>query len=319
MNWWREFESSRTGETGEAGLLSSLPGRVEYDAPLGPLTWFRVGGPARFVYHPCDADDLSTLVERARSQAVPVKVLGNGANVLICDDGFDGVVVRLDAPVFSRVERREGEVSVGAGVELMPLSRRCSEQGLAGLEGLAGIPATVGGAVRMNAGGRFGDFGSVVSEVEILREDGRVERRTRDTLGFGYRHSDIGAGIVLSARLELTQDDPDRIKKKFDECFEFKKASQPLADRSAGCVFKNPPGASAGALIDQAGLKGMACRRAHVSKRHANFIVTERGAKASDVLGLIDVVRERVADSCGVLLELEIDVWRPSACYAVTP
>lgn len=316
MNWWSEFE---TGETSGTGLPGGLPGRIECDVPLGRLTWFRVGGSARFLFHPRDAEDLSALVRRARLEDVPVKVLGGGANVLVSDDGFDGVVVRLDAPAFSREVRCEGGLEVGAGVELMPLSRRCSEQGLAGLEGLAGIPGTVGGAVRMNAGGRFGDFGSVVSEVEILSDDGLIERRTHDALRFGYRRCDVGDGIVLSARLALTQDDPDRVKKKFDECFEYKKASQPLADRSAGCVFKNPPGASAGALIDKAGLKGRAYRLAHVSKRHANFIVTEQGAKASDVLGLIDIVRERVANLCGVQLELEIDVWRPAACYSVAP
>ena len=309
MNWWSEFEIGKTGETGLPGGLSD---RIECDVPLGRLTWFRVGGSARFVFHPRDAEDLSALVRRARLEEVPVKVLGSGANVLVSDDGFDGVVVRLDDPAFSRVTRCEGGLVVGAGVELMLLSRQCSEQGLAGLEGLAGIPATVGGAVCMNAGGQFGDFGTVVSEVEILRDDGLIERRTRDALGFGYRRSDVGEGIVLSARLALTEDDPDRVKKKFDECFEYKKASQPLADRSAGCVFKNPPGESAGALIDKVGLKGRAYRRASVSDRHANFIVTERGAKASDVLGLIDIVRERVADLCGILLELEIDVWGPT-------
>ena len=158
-----------------------------------------------------------------------------------------------------------------------------------------------------------------MTEVEVLGDDGVIERRKRDTLEFDYRRSSIGDGVVLSARLELTQDDPNRVKKQFDECFEYKKASQPLADRSAGCVFKNPSGASAGALIDKAGLKGKAYRGAHVSNRHANFIVTERGATASDVLGLIDIVREHVANLCGVLLELEIDVWRPTACYSVAP
>ena len=308
MNWWSEFEN------GEPGTSR----RFELDVPLGRLTWFRVGGSARFVFRPRDAEDLSALVMRARNEDVPVKVLGSGANVLVSDDGFDGVVVRLDHPAFSRELRCEGGVEVGAGVELMPLSRGCSQEGLSGLEGLAGIPATVGGAVRMNAGGRFGDFGSVVSEVEILRDDGVIERRTRDALGFGYRQSELGNGIVLSARLALSEDDPVRVKKHFDECFEYKKASQPLADRSAGCVFKNPAGASAGALIDQAGLKGKAFRKAHISHRHANFIVTELGAKASDVLGLIDIVRERVAEECGVQLELEIDVWR-SACCSATP
>lgn len=295
MNWWREFES-----------------RIQRDAPLGRLTWFRVGGPARLVFRPHDARDLGAMVTRARSEGVPIKVLGSGANVLVSDDGFDGVVVRLDGPAFSHVEQNGNTVRVGAGVDLMPLARRCSEEGLSGLEGLAGIPATVGGAVRMNAGGRFGDFGSAVDEVEVLRSDGSIAFRSKRDMGFGYRRSEIGDDIVVSAVLELRKDDPRRTKKRFDECFEYKKSSQPLAEHSAGCIFKNPPEGSAGAMIDRAGLKGRAYRGARVSDRHANFIITDRGATASDVLGLIELVRERVARVFDTLLELEIDVWRPT-------
>ena len=299
MNWWSEFEN-----------------RIECDVPLGRHTWFRVGGAARFLFRPSDAADLSALVQRARSEEISVKVLGSGANVLVSDEGFDGVVVRLDAPAFSFDKRLGTRLTAGAGVELMSLSRRCSEQGLAGLEGLAGIPATVGGAVRMNAGGRFGDIGTVVSEVELLRSDGVVERRTRDTLQFNYRKSNIGDGVVLSATLDLTQDDPARVSHQFEECFQYKKASQPLADRSAGCVFKNPQGNSAGALIDKAGLKGKAFGQAHVSEHHANFIVTDPGATASDVMNLIELIRNEVAEKFDIRLELEIDVWRPAACLS---
>lgn len=294
MNWWREFES-----------------RIECDVPLARLTWFRVGGAARFVFRPRDAEDLAALIRRANSEEVPVKVLGSGANVLVSDDGYDGIVVRLDGRSFSSMEEHGGRMTVGAGVELMPLARRCSERGLAGLEGLAGIPATVGGAIRMNAGGRFGSIEDVVSEVELLRRDGSIECRSRDRMGFAYRRSGVGDAIVLSTVLELNEDDPDRIRSRFEECFAFKKSSQPLAEHSAGCVFKNPPDGSAGALIDRAGLKGKAYRRARVSDRHANFIITERGATASDVLSLIDLIRERVAEVFDTLLELEIDVWRP--------
>ena len=295
MNWWREFES-----------------RIECDVPLARMTWFRVGGPARFVFRPRDAEDLGALIRRANSEELPVKVLGSGANVLVSDDGYDGIVVRLDGRSFSRIEVHRGRMKVGAGVELMPLVRRCSERGLAGLEGLAGIPATVGGAIRMNAGGRFGCFEDVVSEVELLRRDGSIECRSRDRMGFGYRRSGVGDAIVLSAALELNEDDPDRVRRRFQECFAFKKSSQPLAEHSAGCVFKNPPVGSAGALIDRAGLKGKAYGRARVSDRHANFIITERGATASDVLSLIELIRERVADVFDTVLELEIDVWRPA-------
>lgn len=254
---------------------------------------------------------MAKLVVRAREHSVPVKVLGRGANVLVSDDGFDGVVTRLDHPSFRKVTRRDTRLEVGAGVDLIPLARRCSARGLSGLECMAGIPATVGGAVRMNAGGRFGEFSDVVRRVEVLGPDGRREFWAADRCGFGYRRSNIDGHLVLSAELELAEDDPARVRRKFEEFFELKRASQPLADQSAGCIFKNPNGHSAGALIDQAGLKGTTCGEARVSERHANFIVARRGAKASDVMRLIDLIRERVRALFSTELEVEIDIWKP--------
>ena len=292
MSWWDEFKP-----------------RVEQDAPLGRLTWFRVGGNARFLFHPRDARDLAALMHRAREEELPVKVLGGGANVLIRDDGFDGVVVRLDQPEF-RAVRVEGEsVEAGAGVDLMPLTRRLSYEGLSGVEPLAGIPGTVGGGVRMNAGGPAGSLGDVVREATVLDPEGMVETRSTEQLGFGYRSSDLEDCVVLSVRMELRQGDPQRCRAEYDERLAGKTGSQPLRDKSAGCVFKNPAEAPAGRLIDQAGLKGTRCGQAVVSDRHANFILAESGATASDVLRLIDLIRARVRERFGVELETEIDIW----------
>jgi len=259
---------------------------------------------------------LAALVVRAREEDIPLKVLGRGANVLVSDDGFDGVVVRLDHASFRRVERRGSQVTVGAGVDLMPFARSCSNRGLAGLECMAGIPSSIGGAVRMNAGGRFGELGQIVRQVRVLCSDGETESWSRDRCGFGYRHSSIGDHIVLSAQLELVEDDPARVRRAFEECFAAKRETQPLGERSAGCIFKNPTGRSAqgrsaGALIDQAGLKGAQWGAARVSERHANFIVARRGATASDVLHLIDLIRERVRSAFSTELEVEVDIWRP--------
>jgi len=292
MNWWRDFAD-----------------HVEPDAPLGRLTWFRLGGKARYLYRPREVGELSRFMERARAENLPVKVLGAGANVLIRDDGFDGVVVRLDQEAFRRIKREDSRVAAGAGVDLMNLSRRCSEQGLAGLEGLAGIPASVGGAIRMNAGGRSGEIGDVVSSVTVLSPEGEVEEWLRDRVGFAYRHTDIGEEVVLGAKLQLRADNPSLVRRRYDELFACKQKSQPLADKSAGCIFKNPPGQSAGALIDRAGLKGKNCGAARVSERHANFIVAYKGATASDVLRLIDLVRDRVRLAFATELEVEIDIW----------
>ncbi len=245
-------------------------------------------------------------------------MLGSGANVLVMDDGFDGVVVRLDQPAFRRIVwNGPTDVCVGAGVELMPFAGLCSRKGLSGLEYMAGIPATAGGAVRMNAGGRFGDFGDAVREVSLLNDDGTEEVWPHDRVGFGYRRSGIGPRTVLSARLALVEDDPVRTFERYKAVFRTKRQTQPLAEASAGCVFKNPRGHSAGALIDQAGLKGTRLGGARVSERHANFIVADHGAKSLDVLHLIDFVRERILRLFGLELETEIDIWRSAAGQVV--
>ncbi len=292
MAWWSEYAA-----------------RIEPDAALDKLTWFKLGGRAKWLFRPEGVDDLASMVRRARGEGVSVRVLGAGANVLVRDDGVDGVVVRLDEPAF-RGESIDGcRVTVGGGADVMPLARRLAKTGLAGLEFMAGIPATVGGAIRMNAGGLGGEFGDVVRRVRVMKPDGTIEDWDRDRLAFGYRTSSIRDEVVLSAELELCSDDPDEIRKRYDAQFAAKRASQPLVDKSAGCIFKNPPGLSAGALIDRAGLKGTRCGKASVSHRHANFIVADPDARASDVLSLMDVIKRRVLDHWGMELQAEIEVW----------
>ncbi len=191
----------------------------------------------------------------------------------------------------------------------MPLARSLSREGISGLECMAGIPATIGGAVRMNAGGKFGDISGVVRDITLLTADGQVETWPKERIGFGYRCSGIGAGTVLSARLVLRRGDPERTYARYEEYFDYKQRSQPMSDNSAGCIFKNPPGESAGALIDRAGMKGHAYGGACVSTRHANFFVTEPSATSADVLGLIDAVRRRVKSEFGIDLEVEVHIW----------
>ncbi len=271
-----------------------------------------MGGRARYLFQPHDADQLASFLCRAADENIGVKVLGRGANVLVSDDGFDGVVVRLDSEEFRRENRRGERLEVGAGVDLMPLVRRCSRDGLSGLEGLAGIPATVGGAIRMNAGGPGAEMGDVVEEVRVLTSEKKIEVRNAEQIGFRYRHTDLEAAeIILSATLKLKEDDPRRVKSAFREHLERKQRTQPLAEHSAGCIFKNPASKPAGALIDQAGLKGSRIGAAEVSSLHANFIVARSGATASDVLHLIDYVRERVLRLFDTELETEIEIWRP--------
>ncbi|MFQ5414146.1 MAG: UDP-N-acetylmuramate dehydrogenase [Phycisphaerae bacterium] len=289
--------------------LSGFANRTARDAALAPRTWYRLGGPAAYLVRPTDPTDLAELVRRAADTRVEVRILGAGANVLVRDAGVDGIVILLDAPAFRTVRVDGTCVEAGAGVDLMPLVRACCARGLSGLECMAGIPGTVGGAVRMNAGGPAGTFGDVVDTIDVLSRTGVRETWPAERIRFGYRTSAVGDCIVLSARLRLCQAHPETVRDRYDAAFAQKRRTQPLADKSAGCVFKNPPGASAGALIDHAGLKGVAYGGASVSTRHANFIVADRGATASDVLNLMDLIRDRVRRVHGTELETELDIW----------
>jgi UDP-N-acetylmuramate dehydrogenase len=186
---------------------------------------------------------------------------------------------------------------------------RTCRQGLTGIECLAGIPGTIGGGIRMNAGGKFGDIGAVVTRVQVMDLEGTVFDRTKDDLVFEYRSTNISARFILNASLELEPEDPERILRKTKEIWMYKRNSQPLNTKNAGCIFKNPRGLSAGALIDQAGLKGMRVGGAQVSEKHANFIVADNGTTADDVLRLIKIIQEKVFDRNQIHLETEVQMW----------
>ncbi len=300
MNWWQEFEAN-----------------IEQYAPLGPLTWFHVGGCARFLFRPNSATNLSLVLKRAHQEGVPVRVLGAGANVLVSDAGFDGLVIKLNHPAFRTVSWHATTAQVGCGVDLMPFSRKCSEQGLVGLECVAGVPATIGGAIRMNAGGSAGEIGTIVRKVTLLNPNGTLDNWPAARLQLGYRTSAISRHVLLVAELEFDADDPKVVSSRYEKLFQQKQQTQPLADKSAGCIFKNPAGYKAGQLIDTAGLKGTRVGGAVVSDRHANFIVASKVASAADILSLIDLIQRRVFEHHGLTLEREIDVWEPVGQEAI--
>ncbi len=284
--------------------------------PLGPRTWFGLGGPARWMARPTGLTQLMELFRRCQQEEVPVYKLGQGANLLVNDDGVDGVVVQLNAPAFRGVDwnadARDPDivrVSAGGGMDMNRLAREAVRRGFAGLECMGGIPGTLGGIIRMNAGGRFGQIADVVRAVTVVNAAGQLRTLTHEQVGFRYRHTDLGETIVCRATLELKREDPTRLRERFLEIWDYKRKSQPLADYSAGCVFKNPPNESAGGLIDRAGLKGCTVGGASVSTNHANFIVAKEGSTSRDVLSLIGLVRRKVAERFGVELELEIEIW----------
>ncbi|MBS3734721.1 MAG: UDP-N-acetylmuramate dehydrogenase [Phycisphaerae bacterium] len=290
-------------------LFAGLEEIITCDEPLGPYTWMGIGGAASYLIEPRNVEELADVVRRCRENDVPMRVLGGGANVLIDDAGVDGAVIRLTKGDFREYRRDETGLTAAAGAEMGKCVLHCVRQGLAGLECLTGIPGTVGGCVRMNAGGAFGDIGNVVESVDVMTDAGAIFTRHRPELAFAYRSTNITAPFILSVGFRLTEDDPHRILRQVKQIWIYKKNTQPLGGRNAGCVFKNPRGISAGALIDRAGLKGKRVGGAHVSEKHANFILADKGTKASDVLKLISSIREEVYKKAEVYLELEIEVW----------
>jgi UDP-N-acetylmuramate dehydrogenase len=287
--------------------------QVRLNVPLAPLTWFALGGPAKFLVQPRDLAQLQAIVARLRENDIPMYVLGSGANLLVRDAGVDGAVITLSSPEFRKtsIEKQGGRgiVTAGAGKDVQKLVLEATHAGLSGLECLAGIPGSVGGEIKMNAGGAFGDIGSAVETVTVMDTHGKINVREKDDLVFEYRKSNIVAKFILGATLALAEDDPQRVMTKVKEIWMFKKNSQPLADKSAGCIFKNPRGLSAGALIDQAGLKGAVIGGAEVSTKHANFITARKGATAADVLELIKSIQDRVREKFDVKLETEVVIW----------
>lgn len=292
------------------GVFAGYEEVVQENVPLAPLTWYRLGGPARYLIRPKNIEQFQLLVRRCHDNGIPMLVLGLGANLLVGDEGVEAAVFKLDAKSLAAFSAEGTRLSAGAGADMQAVGRHCVRGGLAGLECMAGIPGTVGGCIRGNAGGRFGDIGSVVSEVTVMSSSGEIFQRTRDDLVFSYRKSNIAAPFILSATFELEEDSPEELVKHFKEIWMFKKNSQPLNTKNAGCVFKNPPGGSAGALIDRAGLKGLSVGGAEVSQMHANFIIAKPGCRSADILQLIARIEQTVAERHGVTLERELIVWR---------
>ncbi len=290
-------------------FLQGLEHVVKQDEPLAPYTYMKIGGPARYFARPENLEQLRELVVRAQNEDIPVYVLGGGSNILVRDEGVDGLVIYTRAPAFRYVRVEKELVTAGAGASLWSAVRAAALHALSGMEVLAGIPGTVGGAVRMNAGGRFGDVGQFAHQVSVLDWSGEVRTLARDQISFDYRESSIEEPVILEASFRLEEDDPVAIARRMKKIWITKKATQPLSVQSAGCIFKNTRGLSAGVLIEQAGLKGYRVGLAEVSDRHANFIITRPGCTARDVLALIDLIRDRVRAKFGVELELEIKIW----------
>jgi UDP-N-acetylmuramate dehydrogenase len=279
------------------------------DEPLAPYTWLRIGGPAQYFFTPRNEGELVRVVQACAAQQVPVRILGGGSNLLVHDEGVGGAVVRLTDPAFAQVSIDGTVCRAGGAASLSHVISETVRAGLAGFEELAGIPGTIGGAIRGNAGSRNAEIGGLVKSVSCLSLGGERVTRKGEELGFSYRNSSLDELIVLSAEFQLRTDSPDQITDRLRKVWITKKATQPLAEQSAGCIFKNPRGQTAGELIEQAGLKGTRVGGAEVSDRHANFFITHPGASSNDVLRLMELVKSGVAGQFGVHLEPEVVIW----------
>jgi UDP-N-acetylmuramate dehydrogenase len=285
---------------------------VREEEPLARYTTIGIGGPAELFARPASTEELAVVLDLATPAGVEVRVLGAGSNLLVDDRGVRGIVVHTGG--LNEIDFLEGEgglVVAGAGVHFPLLVRKTAARGLRGLEAGVGIPGSLGGVLTMNAGAYDFAIGPKVVEVEAVSpEKGRMVLE-RGEIDFRYRSSSFGENLVVArAKLVLEPDDPRAIRKDMERNMRFRKETQPVGVKSAGCIFKNPEGGSAGRLIDELGLKGLRVGSARISDVHANFIVHDGKARASDVHELIETVRERVRDETSILLETEVMTWK---------
>ena len=300
-----------TGTAASAAVLDEIAARLGpaalRKAPLAPLCTYRVGGPAGVLVTVSSADDLALVSEAVADSGAPVLVIGRGSNLLVADTGFGGVVVHLDAQFATvDVDAGAGRVVLGGAALLPVAARRTAAASLTGLEWAVGVPGSVGGAVRMNAGGHGSDMAAslVSASVHDLRA-GTVSEWTPEQLAFGYRRSAVTADLlVLDATLQLAEGDRATSEAEISEIVRWRRANQP-GGQNAGSVFTNPEGNSAGRLIDAAGLKGLRVGSAEVSTKHANFIQVDRDGSGDDVHRLIQLVRSRILEASGVELHCE--------------
>lgn len=291
---------SRISET-----LPKVRGTYTENAPLKDLVWFRAGGPAEILFRPADADDLATFLA-AKPPELSLTILGVGSNLLVRDGGIKGVVVRLSA-AFGRVAVEGTRVRAGAAALDAAVARAAADAGLAGLEFLRGVPGTIGGALRMNAGCYGSEIKDVFVEATAIDAKGNSHVLDADAMAFRYRKSGAGDDLVfVEAVFEGKKDNPEAVRARMNALVDQREASQPVKSRTGGSTFKNPEGHKAWQLIDQAGCRGLIQGGAQVSEKHCNFLINTGDATAADIEALGEEVRVRVKAKFGVELEWEI-------------
>ena len=300
MGWKEELASLTQNQNN--------PSKLRFDEPLSKHNYFGIGGAAAAYFEVSTTDELVYVARMKKCWNVPVAIIGRGSNLLVSDAGYSGIVVRLIRD-FNRLKFDENRVDVGAGVSLPRLSKMAAGHGLSGVEFALGIPGSVGGALIMNAGAWGSSFGDLVEHVQVMTAEGKLIDLSRDEAHFSYRHSGLDAYFcVTGATLILTPGDTKEVDNLMQDLYNQKITSQPFAEENAGCMFKNPPGHSAGKLIDECGLKGYRIGGAEVSKIHGNFILNLDDATAQDVLSLVRHIQVHVKRERGVDLEMEVQL-----------
>ena len=286
----------------------SNPSKLRFDEPLSKHNYFGIGGNAAAYFEVSTTDELAYVAQLKKRWEVPVAIVGRGSNLLVSDAGYLGIVVRLIGE-FNRLKFDQNRVNVGAGVSLPRLSKTAASRGLRGVEFALGIPGSVGGALTMNAGAWGSSFGDLVERVQAMTDEGELVDLSHDDAQFSYRHSGLKSYFcVTGARLTLTPSDAEEVDNLMQDLYNQKITSQPFAEENAGCMFKNPPGYSAGKLIDECGLKGYRVGGAEVSTVHGNFILNLDNATAQDVLSLVRHIQDHVKRERGVALEVEVQL-----------
>ncbi len=301
-------------------LLPDLRGRLVADAPLADITWFRVGGPAEVMFTPADEDDLAYFLARVPEE-VPVFTIGLCSNLLVRDGGVRGVVIRLGRG-FNAIETLEGfRLSAGAAVPDVKVARAAADAGIAGLSFYRGIPGSIGGALRMNAGAHGSETKDVLISAHAIDRQGKVHDLTLADMGFAYRRSAVPPDWIFTrATFQGTPGAPDEIMRAMDEVAAYREKHQPIKERTGGSTFKNPPDNSAWKLIDAAGCRGLRVGGAMVSEMHCNFLINDRQAAAEDIECLGETVRARVKAASGIDLTWEIvRVGEPLAGHVTGP
>ncbi len=289
-----------------AARMPDLRGRVVANATLADITWFRVGGPAQVLFTPADEADLAYFLKNMPREQ-PVTVVGLGSNLLVRDGGVPGIVIRLGRG-FAKIEvEPASRIHVGTAVPDVKLARAAADAGIAGLAFYRGVPGSVGGALRMNAGAHGRETRDVLLEARAVDRQGNIHVLPLAAMGLTYRHCGVaGDWIFTEALFQGTPGEPAEILKQMEEVAEYREANQPIKERTGGSTFKNPPGSSAWKLIDGAGCRGLRIGGAKVSEMHCNFLINDRNATAEDIERLGETVRARVREACGVTLHWEI-------------